>query len=193
MNHLVLVALFVASLHFGYAQTKSETANYPYGKLTLELGIGTRLMSMMGAPNVQVANLLQYNVNKRISLVSHVAFSYGFPLNRILDVQQDYSYSISKKFGMGTSRYTKRGSNSIYLLAGVKYDSYSGTLHNEQLPETMTMKTSSLTADYGILYSLRLGKNKYFMSGRIYVPVKDGLAGMSENANLEVGLGIRIR
>lgn len=185
--------LLLVCLHFGYAQTRNETINYPYGKVSVELGVGTHLMSIMGAPNVQLSNLLQYNINKRISLVSHIAFSYGFPINRILDVQQDYNYSLIKKFGVGTSLYTKRGSNSFYLLAGLKYDRYSGTLNNEQLPETMTTKTSSFTADYGILYSLRLGRNKYFMSSRLYIPVKDGLAGMSENANLELGVGIRIR
>ena len=193
MKKILLTILFLVFLHFGYAQTGNEPAKYPYGKLTVEPGIGTHLMSIMGAPNVQVSNLLQYNINKRIGLVSHISFSYGFPNNRIVDVQQNYSYSISKKFGFGTSLFSKRGSNSFYLLAGVKYDRYSGTLNNEQLPETITTKTSSFTVDYGLMYSLRLGRHKYFMSSRLYIPLKDGLAGMSENANLELGVGIRIR
>ncbi|GAB4039392.1 hypothetical protein [Spirosoma gilvum] len=193
MKRLLLIVLFFVCLQFGYAQTRNDPANYPYGKFTVAPGLGTHLMSIMGAPNAQVSNLLQYNIYKRISLVSYISFSYGFPNNRIVDVQQHYSYSIDKKFGFGTSLFTKKGSNSFYLLAGVKYDSYSGTLSNEQLPETITTKTSSFTVDYGIMYNLRLGRNKYFMSTRLYIPLKDGLAGMSENANLELGVGIRIR
>jgi hypothetical protein len=193
MKRILMIILFLACLHFGYAQTRNAPIKYSYGKLTAEIGFGTHLMSIMGASNVQASTLLQYNINKRINLASYSSFSYGFPNNRIRDVQQNYNYSIGNKFGFGTSLFTKKGSNSFYLLAGLKYNSYSGTLTNEQLSETITTKTSSITVDYGIMYNLRLGRNKYFMSSRLYIPLKNGLAGMSENANLELGVGIRIK
>ncbi|CAN5329225.1 hypothetical protein BH23BAC2_BH23BAC2_00140 [soil metagenome] len=94
---------------------------------------------------------------------------------------------------MGTSLYTKRSAHNFFLLAGLKYETYSGTLHNIDLPETITTKTSSYSPVYGIMYNLKKGINKYFFSSSLYIPLNEGVAGIIENTNLEFGVGIRIR
>ncbi|CAN5329346.1 hypothetical protein BH23BAC2_BH23BAC2_00150 [soil metagenome] len=89
MKKLLIIVFFSFSLNYGCAQTNILAEKYPYGKLTSEPGIGTRLSSLMGVPNVQITNLLQYNVIKRPSLILHTSFNYQFGNDRIEDVKQN--------------------------------------------------------------------------------------------------------
>ncbi len=170
------------------SQHSGSQQNIPY-RLTTEPAIGTKLMAM----DVQVSNLLQYNVHKRFSIISHSVFSFAIPFARMEDVLQNYNYALIQKFGIGTSLYTKHTMNTFSFLAGVKYYTYSGTLDNEHLPEKITTKSTGTTSDFGLMYNLKMVRKKYFMSTRLYVPLKDGLAGMGENATIEIGAGIKLR
>lgn len=192
MYKIFTTIVFTTILNVGMAQTKSIKIinKATYRCVTIEPGIGSHLM---GNPDIQISNLLQFNFQKRFSVISHTVLGYSFENPRITDIKQNYSYTIFQKFGIGLTLYKQRTSSTFSFLAGIKYDTYSGTLHNDQLPEKITTKTSSYSPDYGFMYNLKTGSDKYFFSGRIYIPVKGGLPGMVENANLEFGIGIRLK
>lgn len=191
MSKLFLTIILSAGISLAFAQQSKNSASY--SKLTIEPALGTGLYSLMGNPDLQISNLVKYNIRKRISVVSHTAFLYGFVFNRSIDVKQNYRYAILQRFGVGTSFYAKRTVTSFYFLAGIRYDSFSGTLQNEELPEKITTKASSVVPDLGMMYHLKIGKKKYFISSRLYVPVNRGVNGMIENITAEIGVGIRIK
>lgn len=192
MNKILITVALSVLTSFGIAQDIMPKEKYLNYVLTTEPAIGTHL-SMSGASDLQISNLLQYNINNKIGLISHTAISFGFPMNRMADIIQNYNYSLYQKFGIGTSFYIKNTVNVIAVLGGIKYNAYSGTLSNDQIPEHITTKTNSITTDYGFMYNLKLIRRKYFLSTRLYVPVKDGLAGISENTIIEIGVGIRLK
>ena len=192
MNKILITIALSVFINFSFAQDISPREKYPTYRLTTEPAIGTHL-SMSGAPDLQISNLLQYNINKKLGLISHTAISFGFPMSRMSDIIQNYNYSLFQKIGIGTSFHLKNTIHVISFLGGIKYNAYSGTLSNDQLPEHITTKTSSTTSDYGFMYNFKLVRRKYFLSTRLYVPAKDGLAGISENSTLEIGMGIRLK
>lgn len=193
MNKLLFIVLASFGWLEGYAQNTVDTFKHPDEKITVEPGIGTRLASIMGSPNVQLSNLLQYRVSKRFSVAAQTGFYHNFPNRRIADVKQNHSFSIFQRVGIGFALNKRRSSSAILLLAGYKYDTYSGTLVNERLNESITTRSKSATPDYGIMYNLRMGEKKYFVSSRIYVPLKAGPYGMVEGSTLDLGAGLRIR
>ncbi len=180
MNKILITIALSVLTGFSIAQDIRPNEKYPIYRLTTEPAIGTHL-SMSGAPDLHISNLLQYNITKKVGLISHTAISFGFPMSRMADIIQNYNYSLYQKFGIGTSFYIKNTVHVISVLGGIKYNAYSGTLSNDQIPEHITTKTNSITSDYGFMYNLKLIRRKYFLSTRLYVPVKDGLAGISEN------------
>jgi len=189
ITSIVITTLSIAC----FAQNKVPSEKHLPYRLTTEPAIGTRLSTAMGAMDIQLTNLLQYNISRRVGLISHTAVSHTFPNSRITDVKQNYSYSIMQKFGIGTSLYSKHNIHTFSFLAGVRYNAYSGTLNNDQLPEHITTKAQSTTSDYGLMYNWKKIRNKYFLSFRLYVPLKDGLAGITENATIELGVGIKLK
>jgi hypothetical protein len=192
MNKILITLALSVFANFSIAQDIQSKEKYPIYRLTTEPAIGTHL-TMSGAPDLQVSNLLQYNINRRIGLISHTAISFGFPMNRMADIIQNYNYSLYQKFGIGTSFHIKNTVHVISVLGGIKYNAYSGTLSNDQIPEHITTKTNSITSDYGFMYNLKLIRRKYFLSTRLYIPAKDGLAGIGENTTIEIGVGIRLK
>jgi len=190
---ITTIAIMLFSISSFAQNNKPKERNLPY-RFTTEPAIGTHLSTLMGgAMDIQLSNLLQYNISKRIGLISHTAISQFFPIGRMADVKQNYSYSIIQKFGIGTSLYTKHNMHTFSILAGLRYNAYSGTLKNDRLPEHITTTTESTTSDYGLMYNWKKIRNKYFLSFRVYVPLKDGLAGITENATIELGVGIKLQ
>lgn len=168
-------------------------------QLTIEPGIG--IHSNFGT-DLLISNLIQWNPQKHLSLASHSSFNINNILQRDFNgIKTNYNYSINQKFGVGTTFYSKRSSNTFLLMAGVKYTSFQETLSN---PDHNKISTSinSISPDYGLMYSLKKGVKKYFFSFRMYVPlypwpVKDfniySADGNMNNIALEFGIGIKIK
>jgi len=188
MNKLIITMTLTFLAIASTAQTGSQKDNMPYS-FTTEPAIGIKTMSM----DVQLSNLLQYNLHRKISLIAHTAISFGLPLSRMSDIDQHYNYAIMQKFGIGTSLYIKHTISTFSFLAGIKYYAFSGTLNNEHLPEHITTTSNGTTSDYGFMYNLKMIRKKYFMSIRLYIPVKDGIAGLGENSTIEIGIGIKLK
>jgi hypothetical protein len=197
---IITLSLFVhASV---IAQKNMSTENYtpsPVRQLTIEPGIG--LHSNFGT-DFLIANLIQWNPNKRLSLASHTSYNINNPAQRKFNgIKTNHDYSINQKFGVGTSFYSKRSSNTFMLMAGFKYTSFQETLINPD-GNQVTASINSLSPDYGMMYSLKKGVKKYFFSFRVYVPiypwpVKDveihASDGNMNNIALEFGIGIKIK
>lgn len=191
MNRIIVFTIFYISIQLSFSQKKG--LKYSNSKLLSEIHIGSNSMFIMGVGNVHLSNLFQFNLKKNLSFISHLTFSYNFPNDRITDVRQEHNYLIEQKFGIGTSFHTKTTISAIFILAGLKFDSYSGTLRNSELPEILTTKTNTFITSYGLMYNLKLGRNKYYICSNFFIPIKNGVYGIVEGTNMELGVGLRIR
>ncbi len=149
-----------------------------------------------------ISNVLQWNLNKRFSIVSYTSYTHNNVFEREFNfIKTDYNYSLNQKFGAGISNYSKHSMHTFSLLADIKYDSYRETLNNPDF-EKVSMSLTSLRPDAGLMYNLKMGRKKYFFSFRMYIPIYPYPIGNSEvwsldgnmaNVTLEFGLGIKLK
>ncbi len=149
-----------------------------------------------------ISNLVQWDIKKRLSLVSYTAYTYNTVFLRDFNhIKTDYNYSLSQKIGVGTTLFTKRASHTFSLLGGIKYNSFKETLENPDF-EKVTASVSTVSPDFGGMYHLQVGKNKYFFSYRMYLPLYPyptqrlditAIDGNIANVSLEFGLGVRLK
>ncbi|MEO5775654.1 MAG: hypothetical protein ABIQ27_02045 [Flavobacterium sp.] len=191
---ILILMVSVCSLSM-YSQilNSGKKEKYVNRKLTIEPAIGTRMQTILGSTDIQLTNLLQYNITRKLSFVSHTVISTDIKNGNFNNVDTNYSYSLLQKFGIGTSFYSQKASSSFFILGGIKYNAYSGTLNNPIIEEHITTKTKGLVPDYGIMYNYKRGIKKYFFSARLYCPMYDGVAGILENATIEFGIGIKLK
>jgi hypothetical protein len=196
------ISFLALSLSASGAQNDSTgkvKIKYPVQRLTIEPAVG---INPMPSSDLLISNLIQWNVKKRLSLVAHTYYSFNDAfLGDVNYIKTNYNYSISQKFGIGTSLYLNNSSHTISFLAGVKYDAFKETLDNPEF-EKVSASISSWSPDVGLMYSLKIGKKKYFFSYRMYIPLypypfesSDILAidGNMASISLEFGFGIRLK
>lgn len=171
--------------------------NYSERIVTIEPAIGLEPMS-----DLIISNLIQWNLKKRLSIVSYTSYSYNNAIQRDFNyINTNYNFTISQKFGIGTSLYTKHSSNTFSLMAGIRYDAFKETLENPDF-EKVSASVSSVSPDVGLLYNLKIGKKKYFFSYRMYIPlypyplISSDVWSLNDNMvnlSFEFGLGIRLK
>jgi hypothetical protein len=199
-NLFVIILVLACANSFAQKNKPAEKEKYAtVRQLTIEPGIG--IHTNFGT-DLLISNLVQWNPQKQLSLASHSSFNINNIFQRDFNgIKTGHNYSINQKFGVGTTFYSKRSSNTFLLMAGVKYTSFEETLTN---PDHNKVSTSinSISPDYGVMYSLRKGVKKYFFSFRMYVPlypwpIKDfnisSADGNMNNIALEFGVGIKIK
>ncbi len=201
IKYLSITVMLIISLSvFGQADsTSTYKKRFPAGKLTIEPGIG---INPYPKSDIGVSNLIQYNIKKRLSLLSRTSFLFNNAFERNFNyIKTNYNNSISQTFGIGTSAYTRHSSHTFSLMAGIKYDAFKETLDNPEY-ETVTVSVNSISPDVGLMYNLKIGNKKYFFSYRMYLPlfpypVKgidiNFIDGNLANISLELGLGIRLK
>lgn len=176
----------------GYSQTK------PVRTLTIEPGVG--IHTNFGT-DFLISNLVQWNPNKRLSLAAYSSFNINNITQREFNyVKTDYNYSLNQKFGAGTTRYSKNSSHTFLLMAGLKYTAYKETLDNPDFNKVST-SISTLSPDYGLMYSLKRGWKKYFFTSRFYLPLSpwltngtniENVQGTLRDIAVEFGMGMKI-
>jgi hypothetical protein len=204
MNYLIYLPVILL-LHRADPVYSQDTAariinnSFIVSKLTLEPGIGVKPY-----PNadILVSMVVQWNVKKRLSLVSYSAYAYNNAfLREVYYITNDYNYSLTQKFGAGSSLYTRHSSHTLSLMAGIKYDAFKETLNNPDF-EKASMSVSSVSPDFGLLYNLKIGNKKYYFIYRMYIPLYpypfltfdfNAFDGNMANMTLEAGAGIRIK
>ncbi|MBK9017267.1 MAG: hypothetical protein IPM82_26210 [Saprospiraceae bacterium] len=149
-----------------------------------------------------ISNLVQWDIKKRLSLVSYTAYTYNSVFLRNFNyIKTNYNYSLSQKVGVGTTLYSKRASHTFSLLGGIKYNSFKETLENPDF-EKVSASVSSVSPDFGGMYHLQVGKKKFFFSYRMYLPLYPypvqrlditAIDGNIANLSLEFGLGVRLK
>jgi hypothetical protein len=204
MKTKIYISIFflVLSLSASAAQKdSSETAKniYPLRIVTLEPAIGMETSQLF---DLVISNLVQWNIKKRLGLISYTSYSYNDAMDRNFNyIKTDYNYSLSQKFGIGTSLFTKHTSHTFSFLAGIRYDAVKVTLENPEL-EKVSASVSSVSPDLGLMYNLKIGKKKYFFSYRMFIPLYPypfktsdywAIDGNTANLSLEFGLGIRLK
>lgn len=72
-------------------------------ELTIEPGVG--IHTNFGT-DLLLANMVQWNPTKRLSLAAHTSFNFNNISQRDFNyVKTNYNYSINQKFGAGTTLY----------------------------------------------------------------------------------------
>jgi hypothetical protein len=194
-QQLYTIIIMLVSI-YSFAQSDS-TKNYK-NTITIEPGIGISPMPIM---DMTLSNIVQWGINKRLKVVSYTSLKENNLFLRNFNyIKGSNNHTITQKFGVGTSFYTKRSEHTFSLLGGVKYDTYRETLDNPKY-DKITVSVQSWSPDTGILYNLKLGKKKYFFSYRMYIPLSpyplitrdlSASDGNISNVSLEAGLGIRL-
>lgn len=196
--------LIISALTFSnsFAQTEKPGVNekhFAVRQLTIEPGIGSH--SNFGT-DLLITNLVQWNPKKHLAFASHSSYNINNLLQRNFNgIKTEYNYSINQKFGVGTTFYSKRSSNTFLLMAGVKYTSFKESLVNPD-NKIVSAGVNAFSPDYGLMYSLKKGVKKYFFSFRMYVPLYpwpvkatniSAVDGNINNIALEFGAGIKIK
>lgn len=186
---------------YSFAQTNNSVlANKPsIRQITLEPGIG--IHTNFGV-DLLLSNLVQWNPRKHLSIAAHSSFNVNNATQRYFNgIKTDYNYSINQKFGVGTTLYARKWSHTFLLMAGAKYTCYQETLEDERFDKVGTA-IRAFSPDYGLMYSLKKWRKKYFFTYRMYVPLYPWptkganilyLDGNMDNIALEFGMGIKIK
>ena len=149
-----------------------------------------------------VSTLVQWNVTPRLNLISRSAYTANTIFARDFNyIHTDYSYALGQTIGIGTSLYGKHASHTFSFLAGITYDATHETLNNPDF-ETVSMSSSALRPDAGLMYNAKVGKGKVFFSYRMYIPLYpypfktadiNAIDGNMANLSLEFGIGFRLK
>lgn len=198
----ITISFLLLNLSVSAAQkdsSETSAANSSHRRLSIEPAMGLNPWPMS---DLVLSNLVQWNVNKRLSLVSHSSYTYNNAFLRDFNyIKTNYNYSLSQKIGLGTSFYSKHSSHTFSLLAGIKYDAYKETLENPEF-DKVSASVTSIRPDVGLMYNLKVGKGRYFFSYRMYIPLYpypfkslDILTtdGNMANLSMEFGLGITLK
>lgn len=177
----------------------SSKTSYPHRILTIEPGVG--IHTNFGT-DLLITNLVQWNPRKHLSLASHSSFNINNLSQRDFNfIRTDYNYSLNQKFGAGTTVYRKKSSHSFLLMIGIKYTAFKESLENPNLDKVST-SIAAVSPDYGLMYSMKRGKKKYFFSYRMYLPLYpwptkgsdiNFLDGNLNNIALELALGVKLK
>ncbi|MDB5276595.1 MAG: hypothetical protein JWR61_1550 [Ferruginibacter sp.] len=202
-QHKLLFIIFsVLSFTNSFAQTEKQSIkvkHFAVKQLTIEPGIG--IHSNFGT-DLLITNLVQWNPKKHLAFASHSSYNINNLLQRNFNgIKTEHNYSVNQKFGVGTTFYSKRSSNTFLLMAGVKYTSFKESLVNPD-DKNVSAGVNAFSPDYGLMYSLKKGVKKYFFSFRMYVPLYpwpvkatniSAVDGNINNIALEFGAGIKIK
>lgn len=197
---LVIVSVFALTNGFAQKNTQAEKEKYSTARqLTIDPAIG--IHTNFGT-DLLLSTLVQWNPKKHLSIASHSSFNINNIAQRNFNgIKTDYNYSVNQKFGVGTTFYSKRSSNTFLLMAGVKYTSFKESLINPD-DNKISASVNSVSPDYGLMYDFRKGGKKYFFSFRMYVPLYpwpiknidiSSADGNMNNIALEFGVGIKIK
>jgi len=198
----LFVSIFFLNLSALVAQNEGAAKlnqDFPVQRFKIAPAIGLNPWPMS---DLVISNLVQWDIKKRLSLVSYTAYTYNNVFLRDFNyIKTNYNYSLSQKVGVGTALYSKRASHTFSLLGGIKYNRFKETLEHPEF-EKVSASVSSLSPDFGCMYHLQVGKKKYFFSYRMYMPLYPypvqrlditAIDGNMANVSLEFGLGIRLK
>ncbi len=200
IQYLSLTLLFATFLISGAQEDTTETVamDYPVRTLTIEPAIGINPWPMS---DMFISNLMQWNIYKRLSILSYSSYSYNNAfLRKFNHIKTNYNYSLNQKFGVGTSLYSENYSHTFSLMGGIKYDAFKETLENPEF-ENVSASMSSVSPDFGLMYNLKRGVGKYFFSFGMYIPLYPypmktvdswSIDGNMANLSLEFGIGISL-
>ncbi|MEO6831871.1 MAG: hypothetical protein ABI378_06010 [Chitinophagaceae bacterium] len=189
-----LLVAFMGTSVFAQQAVEKYSEKYPSRKLTTDLGIGIPIFqTLIPERDWLLGSQTQFNLNRKLSIISHTGLLlYASTFHDAKDyLKTNHSYSLLQKFGIGTTFYTKGTANGFFLMGGFKYSSVKSTMNNPDFPQ-QTMSYSSLISDYGVLYNLKVGKKKYFFSGRVYIPLNNLPLEPFESSTIELGVGTRL-
>jgi hypothetical protein len=196
----ILITLFTSSdIVAQKIQQTEKDKTHALKTLSIEPGIGVH--TNFGI-DLLFTNLIQWNPKKRLAFASHSSYNINNVTQRNFNgIKTEYNFSINQKFGVGTTFYSKKSSNTFLVMAGVKYTTFKESLVSPD-HDKVSASIAGFSPDYGLMYSLKKGVKKYFFSFRAYVPLYpwptkafdiSAADGNMNNIALEFGVGIKIK
>lgn len=205
LNNTIMKAqpiLFALAIYLTAATSIAQPVNpdkYVHRLLTVEPSVGVH--TNMGT-DLLFSALVQWSPKRKLAFASHSSYNINNVTARDVEsVHTDYNYSLTQRLGVGTTLFGKRSSHTFFLMGGINYTDYKETLANPDL-EPVSTAISSLSPDYGLMYSLKKGGKKCFFTFRAYIPLYpwpikgSDINYIDANMNtlsLEFGVGIRIK
>lgn len=197
LTSITALAIFLSATA-GLAQTENRT-KYVHSLLTVEPAVG--IHTNMGT-DLLFSAMVQWSPKRKLAFASHSSYNINnISARDVESVHTDYNYSLIQRLGVGTTLYGKRSSHSFFLMGGINYTAFQETLMNPDL-EPVSTSISSLSPDYGMMYSLKKGGKKCFFTFRAYLPLYPWpMKGSDINyidaniyaISLEFGVGIRLK
>jgi hypothetical protein len=196
MKRIIAIAILLGSLNALSQQDPAPIAGK--GRLTIEPGVGISPMPVM---DVSLSNIIHLDLGSSWHAVSYSAIrENNLFLRNFNHIRTTNNISVMQSLGMGSSLHTRRATHSLSLMAGLRYDTYHESMVNPEF-EQVNVTISSWSPDFGVLYHAKLGRGKYFLSYRVYLPLNPypfkttdptALDGNLGDVSLEAGLGIRL-
>jgi hypothetical protein len=198
INQILIVAFTLATINT-FSQQDSLGREKRKNRITIEPAIG---ISPLPIVDMNLSNIIQLELTKRFSVISYTSIKDNNLFKRNFNyIRTINNISLSQNIGVGASLYSKKGMHTFSLLGGIKYDTYHEFLDNPEF-EKADVKITTLTPDLGFMYNAKIGRKKYFMSYRVYLPLNPyplqttdftAIDGNLANVSLEIGCGIRIK
>ncbi len=197
-SQIIFVILVFVALRSFSQNEKPAAPEKKNSRLSIEPGLG---ISPLPIVDMSLSNIIQLGITKRMSLIAYTSWKENnLFLRKFNYIESTNNHTFTQKFGMGTSRYTKRSIHTLSMLMGLKYESYRETLNNPEF-EKVSVSSATWSPDLGLMYNLKLGRKKYFLSYRMYIPLYpypaktvdlNAVDGNLADVSLELGVGIRL-
>ena len=198
-NLLPFIIVFLSYQAIAQKDSFNTKDNLPQRQLTIEPAIG--IHTNFGT-DFLITNLVQWNLSRHLSFLSHSSYNINNISQRNFNhIQTEYNYSINQKFGVGRTLYSRKSSHTFSIMVGAKYTAYKETLDNPDF-DKISSSVSSLSPDYGVMYSLKKGTKNRFFSFRFYIPLYPWptkgsniqyVDGNLNNIALEFGIGLKLK
>lgn len=183
---LVILSFFVGSAVDLKAQDSLPT--YQSKKFrSLDLNLGKPILR--GFSPIPVSILYQQNLRRGFSwfFFSQVAKQFGR--------EGEYANYINwvEALGVGGSIGNKWVNTGLFLVGGGRFYYSKVTANNSALFQEPTLVTNKLMPEFSLLINLKVGKNKFYGTSQIYIPILP-LKNLIENLNtFSIGVGYRFK
>ena len=147
-------------------------------------------LTRTGLKNVSFA--YQQNIKRGFSWIVLTQLQFPINFSNQISLESSKFFHWVQVTGIGGTLGNKRFNNSLYLVGGGRLY-YSKVTGNPSVFREPTLITNKLMPELGLLYNLKVGKKKFYVTSQIYIamhPLKNFL----ENPHtFSIGLGYKFK
>jgi len=158
---------------------------------SLDLNVG------MGIPNptfypIPITIVYQQNIKSNFSWIFLSKFYAQF--NEDASLHESFnSISWVEAPGIGGTLGNKLFNTGLFLVGGVRYYHSKLTVDNSAIFQEPTLVTNKLNPELGLLYNLKIGRNKLYFTSQIYVSALPFKNFYSNLHTFSIGVGYKFK